>query len=57
MVGILIHEYAIQASIDIVLSWLNALIDQRTQPPGDVGDLGLALAIRSLDEVSKLTTV
>jgi HEAT repeat protein len=57
MVGTLIHEYAEQGGVDIALSWLQALVDQRVQEQGDVGDLGLALAITSLGEVSGLAAL
>jgi HEAT repeat protein/transcriptional regulator with XRE-family HTH domain len=53
MVGVLVQEYAPQGGIPTALFWLRELVKQRTQPHGDVGDLALALAIKSLGEIGE----
>lgn len=55
MVGVLVQEYAPQDGIPIALFCLRELVRQRMQTHGDVGDLGLALAIKSLGEIGEQT--
>jgi len=52
MVGILIYEFRRQGT-QKALAWLHALVAQRATSEGDVGDLGLTLAIRSLSEIGE----
>lgn len=49
LVGVLIHEHR-DEGVQRALSWLHALVNQRSQLEGDIGDLGLTLALHSLSE-------
>ncbi len=55
LVGVLVSESQ-RMGIPLALSWLRSLAALRIQPEGDVGDLGLALVIRSLGEVGETKT-
>lgn len=57
MVGILVHEYKSLGGVRIALSWMLAVAEQRNTPQGDIGDLGLALAMKSLGEVGEKVTL
>ncbi len=57
MVGILTQEYKPLRGARIALSWLHTLVEQGNMPQGDVGDLGLALAVKSLGEVGEIATL
>ena len=50
MVGVLVQECG-AAGQARALRWCEALLRQREQPGGDPGDLGLALALRSVAEI------
>src|SRR5258708_1030798 len=52
MVGILVYEYRWEGT-QKALEWLRALVAQRSTQEGDIGDLGLTLAIRSLSEIEE----
>ncbi len=53
LVGVLVDK-AQEAGVQQALSWLHALAALRNQPEGDVGDLGLALILRSLGETGEM---
>src|SRR5205807_6228731 len=52
MVGVLTLEYGIKGQTEAI-RWLRALIEQRTSPLGDPGNLGLMLAFKSFGEITK----
>ena len=52
VVGILVHEHRREGT-QKALEWLRALVAQRSTQEGDIGDLGLTLAIRSLSEIEE----
>ena len=56
MVGILLLEYKAQGGVEIAQSWLRALIEQGTQTQGDIGDVGLALALHTLSDIGALAS-
>jgi HEAT repeat protein len=52
VVGILVYEHRREGR-QKALEWLHALVAQRSTQEGDIGDLGLTLAIRSLSEIEE----
>ena len=54
LVGILVQEHG-KTGAQEAQRWLRALIEQQTIVDGDLGDLGLALALKSLGEVAEVT--
>ena len=52
LVGVLVQEHGEEGS-QIAATWLRRLADERQTPDGDVGNLCLELAIRSLREFSQ----
>ncbi len=55
MVGVLVQGYRREGARQ-AQHWLRALVGQRTAPEGDIANLGLALALESLPEVSETKT-
>ena len=55
LVGILAQEHGKKGAQE-AQRWLRALIEQQMTSDGDLGDLGLALALKSLGEVAEATT-
>jgi HEAT repeat protein len=52
MVGVLVQEHR-KAGVQRLEQWLRKLVGQRATPDGDPGDLGLALAVKSLAEIAQ----
>jgi HEAT repeat protein len=55
MVGVLLQEHR-KAGVQKVQQWLRELVGQRAALDGDPGDLGLALAVKSLAEIAQPMT-
>ena len=51
LMSILVQEYQVEGAV-VVQRWVYALAKQRTTPEGDPGYLGLALALRSLSQIT-----
>src|SRR5207247_9527545 len=52
LAGVLVQDHG-PAGAQVARRWIQTLADQHAAPAGDPGDLGLALALRSLAEVGE----